>query len=291
MGQVPDSTVSTVTTRDSIVLVGEGRLAKALRALAPFFIDEKPLLSVTREDLDRNGHTIFNRASHVWLAISDPSIVPFTQEFLCHEAHASHALTAVHFAGSLPTLNVGRDGWHVTVHAAHPLSSFARDRVMGWEEFRAVPFALSPESPRLSALLPGCANPTFTIRDEDRIYYHTLCAVAGNFTVLLWETIARHFAHDLELPPALLNTYQQQVFDNLRIVGSGLPLPASVLTGPIARGDDATIRKHIDTLMQRNEASLAQIYQSFVQLNRTNQNLKTLNSENPHKGTRREVSP
>lgn len=254
MGQVPAGKNKT----SSILIVGNGRLASALTQILTANSD-----TFIFERWSRNSSTSFEQAleqinaTHVWLAISDDAIVPFTtenQKFLRHR-------TVVHFSGSLPSFEF--------VHAAHPLTTFSTTSSSGsmsLDRFAEVPFVLDRTGPELSELMPGFKNPSYRIDPERRAYYHALCAISGNFTVLLWESVAAKFESDLQIPRSALANYRRQVFENLSRSGTD-----SVLTGPLVRGDVATIQKHRHALLTKNEMPLLKIYDGFVDLYRTSQ--------------------
>lgn len=243
--------------RTRILVIGDGRLASTLIKLlqertcaqgdgyAQWSRGSAVSLSETLSTFD---------ATHIWLAIADDAIKGF--------AHAHRTLletrTVVHFAGSLSSFEF--------VHAAHPLTSFASPTsTMSSSDFSKVPFILDQGAPELSELLPGFKNSAFRLDPKQRAYYHSLCAISGNFTVLLWETVAAKFEQDLGLPRTALDNYRNRIFENLAHAAKG----ETVLTGPIARRDLVTIEKHRGALLARYQMPLLKIYDGFLDLYRT----------------------
>lgn len=266
MGQVPSFAAS--LSPPYVVVVGDGRLARSLIQLAPSFLPPSAQLAqIKRVDVPLRMAAELRVATHVWLAIPDPWIAPFAHENLSPHRddviQRKATLKVVHFAGALPSF----DEHGVRLHAAHPLMTFTGKTlsVADRERFFRTPFALSPGSPPLQELLPGLSNPTFTVRDDDRTHYHALCALAGNFTVVLWEAVAGKLRDDLGLTADVLAPYREQIFANLAGARDG----ESVLTGPLSRGDNATALRHQADLLARAEPALARLYSAFVDVVRT----------------------
>ncbi len=270
MGQVPEAKFKggalsaglKAGAPSAILVIGDGRLASALiRLLAeksklhPDLFKFQKWFRASSTSLDE-AFAKFD-ATHVWLAISDDSIAKFADE---HRSLLANRLV-VHFSGSRPSFG--------GVHVAHPLMTFARtdENPMTSDAFDKVPFVLDLEGPELFELLPGFTNPTYRLDPKLRPYYHALCAISGNFTILLWEAVAERFEKKLGLPKTVLDAYRTRVFENLASSKA-----ESVLTGPLARADFSTIQKHRDSLLGQYEMPLLKIYEGFIDLYRTRQN-------------------
>ncbi len=237
MGQVPQK----------ILLVGDGRLAKTLAVLFP------EALRWSRRDQARTSGPSLSSfisksdPSHIWLAITDRAL----PELISNHSQDFSNRTVVHFAGSRAKIE--------NVFSAHPLSTFS-GVPQSAAEFEKIPFILDLDGPELSELIPRAKNPSYRIAPELRPYYHALCAMSGNFTVMLWEQIGARFESELGLPAQVLAIYREQIFKNLA------QATGSVLTGPIARRDTATMTAHHDALAERGETSLLEIYDGFANL-------------------------
>jgi predicted short-subunit dehydrogenase-like oxidoreductase (DUF2520 family) len=130
---------------------------------------------------------------------------------------------------------------HVRRFGLHPLQSFTRRRgpeqldgayaaITGeTDEAREVGFELA----RLLGLEP------FALAEEDRALYHAGAAIASNYLVTLHRAAAEIFS-EVGAPVEGLRPLMQGVID------SGYEL-----TGPIARGDWATVDRHLDALRER----------------------------------------
>ncbi len=227
------------------LIVGDGRLARHLRAYLEF--EALPHLSISRRSSATSKieteklKMLAAQATHVLLAISDSAIEPFLNE---------HAFlqdkVCVHFSGALVT---------PLAASAHPLMTFS-SRTYSHERYLEIPFVLEKGRGSLRDLLPGFKNPSFEIASADKVRYHALCVMSGNFTILLWEKTFREFAK-LGLPKDVLFTYLNQITENLETA----PEETTVLTGPLVRGDQATIEKHLAEL---GKDPYADVYRAFV---------------------------
>jgi predicted short-subunit dehydrogenase-like oxidoreductase (DUF2520 family) len=90
-----------------------------------------------------------------------------------------------------------------------------------------------------TALAERLGMTPFEIDDEGRAAYHAAASVASNFVVTL-EAAAERVAAGAGLEPdqarLLLVPLLRRTVDNLAELG-----PEDALTGPVARGDDATV--------------------------------------------------
>ena len=176
----------------------------------------------------------------VMVLISDAAIEPFIAAW---PALAAHRL--VHCSGSLVT---------PVAECAHPLMTFGPD-LYDLPVYRQIPFVLDAGRMPFADLLPGLPNPSFTIAAADRPTYHAHCVMAGNFTTLLWRKLFDLLEHRLGIPadaahPFLVRTVQNLVAD-----------PGCALTGPLARGDAATIAANLAAL---EGDPFAEIYSAFA---------------------------
>lgn len=232
MGQVPAQT--------SYLLVGDGRAARHFRRYLD--LESIPFATWIREEGANALEKKTADADRILLLISDGAIESF---------HAGHPFLkrsfCVHFSGALVS---------AAIRGAHPLMTFS-DSLYDLATYRSIPFIIEKDRGSLAELLPGLANPSFAIDARDKAIYHALSAMAGNFTVLLWEKAFREFDERLGLPKAALIPYLRRVCENLARSAAG----ESVLTGPLARNDSATIDRHLHEL--RGDA-FANVYRVFA---------------------------
>ncbi len=228
-------------------LLGSGRVARHLH----FYLSS---LNLSVLLWSRNGDPAFNtsdtlnsqdrlketvaRSSHVLFALKDEAIGTVSERFQGLEK------TLVHFSGALQLPRV---------YAAHPLMTFGAE-LEELEWYRQLQFVLD-EGVSLAQVLPGLPNSSWPLAAGKRPYYHALCSLAGNSSFLLWHLIGDEFEKSLQLPRELLKPFLHQVVSN-----SG----ASGFTGPVARGDWETIRKHLESL--NTSPDLLKAYQSYLRL-------------------------
>jgi predicted short-subunit dehydrogenase-like oxidoreductase (DUF2520 family) len=123
----------------------------------------------------------------------------------------------------------------------HPLQTFPPGS--GPETFRGAGCAVAGSTPEALAFAAGVARvigmTPFEIDDEGRAAYHAAASVASNFLVTL-QAAAESIAAGAGLEPhearALLVPLLRGTVENLAEHG-----PERALTGPIARGDHATV--------------------------------------------------
>lgn len=231
-----------VSTQVSYLVIGGGRVASHWGCYfeqigLPFHTWNRSQSRTELADLAR-------QSTHALLLISDPAIGPFAEE---HRAELGD-LPLIHFSASYS--NPG-------IHGAHPLMTFA-DELYDLATYESIPFVLESESPlSFQELLPGLANPSYRISREQKSRYHALCVMSGNFTTLLWEHAFREFSQKMDLPKEVLLPFLQRTALNLVQSGPG----ESVLTGPLARADSATIAQHLQAL---GDDPYREVYEAFV---------------------------
>lgn len=131
----------------------------------------------------------------------------------------------------------------------HPLQSFTRAR--GAEQLDGAYAAITAESDEgqkvgfeLAQLL---GLEPFALDEQDRALYHAGAAIASNYLVTLHRAAAQIFA-EVGAPVEALRPLMQGVLDN-----------GFELTGPIARGDWATVDRHLQAIRSRRP-SLEPLY-------------------------------
>lgn len=133
----------------------------------------------------------------------------------------------------------------------HPLQTFATI-AYAIENIPGSTFALEAEEPllsRLKEMVTALEGRWIVLKPGDKVIYHAAAVMACNYMVTLaklatdlWKTFG---VSTPEATQALLPLLRGSL-NNLSNVG----LPNS-LTGPIARGDTGTVRKHIAALDER----------------------------------------
>ncbi len=176
----------------------------------------------------------------VLLLIRDAEIVPFIEAW-----PALKEKRLVHCSGSLVT---------AAAEAAHPLMTFGHE-LYSLADYRAIPFVLDTGGTPLVDLLPGLPNPSFTIPAAERPYYHALCVMAGNFSTVLWVKLFDELRERFGIPASAAHPYLARVTANV-MADTG-----RALTGPLSRGDTATITTNLKAL---DEDPFHAVYSAFV---------------------------
>ena len=128
----------------------------------------------------------------------------------------------------------------------HPLQTFASLRQ---ENLPGTTFALEAEEPLLATLkemATALGGRWIEIKADDKVVYHAAAVFACNYLVTLVK-LATDLWQSFGIPPkqatqALLPLMRGTI-NNIDAIG----IP-QCLTGPIARGDTGTIKKHLDAL-------------------------------------------
>ena len=233
MGQVPSDDAP-------YLLVGNGRLS---RHLQHYFDLEAIRWRLWARAMGQPLEGSLDGVRAVLLLIADDAVEGFLTR------HADPAGPPwIHCSGSLSTpLATG----------VHPLMTFGNE-FYDHAEYRRMAFVCDRGAPSFEEFFPRLANPHFAIEPACRPLYHALCAMAGNFTTLLWQHAFATFESRLSLPRTALYPYLERVAANLE-------RSASPLTGPLARGDHRTIERHLAAL---EDDPFHAVYSSFVAAHR-----------------------
>lgn len=214
---------------DRLAIVGAGRMGTALAgALSAAAIDiEGPL---------RRGETPSDDASAVVLCVPDGQIeaaaaaLPVRTGRLVGHTSAATMLGALapHEAFSLHPL--------MTVTARGAAFAGATAAITG---ATARALALADALARTLAMRP------VRVADEDRAAYHAAASIASNFLVTL-EDLAERLAQTAGIEREPLVALVQASIANWAALGA-----EQALTGPIARGDDATVARQRAAVAER----------------------------------------
>jgi predicted short-subunit dehydrogenase-like oxidoreductase (DUF2520 family) len=144
-----------------------------------------------------------------------------------------------HLAGSL-----GLDvlSGHDRPASIHPLVALP-DAEVGAERLRGAWFALAGD-PLVRTVVEALGGQWFTVADEDRADYHAAACIASNHLVALLGQAERVGAAAGAPREAFLDLVRATV-ENVAALG-----PARALTGPAARGDVETLKRHRAALDQ-----------------------------------------
>jgi len=179
------------------------------------------------------------------------------------------AATAVHAAAPLVGHTSGAtplsalDPAGADAFGLHPLQTFAPGD--GPEAFAGAGCAVAGCTPAALAFAADLARALgmtpFEIDEEGRAAYHAAASVASNFLVTLMAA-AERIAAGAGLEPAearaLLMPLVRRTLDNVAELG-----PERALTGPIARGDEATVARQREAIAEA-APELLDLFDDFV---------------------------
>jgi predicted short-subunit dehydrogenase-like oxidoreductase (DUF2520 family) len=183
------------------------------------------------------------------VAVPDDVIAPLAAEMaqsLCSAAGKA----AVHLSGAQDRAPLKALAAEASLRTGvfHPLQTFRR----GPEAAGNVPgtyFGIDADPPLRSQLIQiahDIGGSSFDLSQVDHALYHAAAVFAANYpTMLLAEAIALAVRAGVEPDTAQqgLTALLAGAVNNLRSLA-----PADAITGPAARGDEGTIRKHLEAL-------------------------------------------
>jgi predicted short-subunit dehydrogenase-like oxidoreductase (DUF2520 family) len=143
---------------------------------------------------------------------------------------------------------------HVQRFSMHPVQTFVRGR--GPDQLDGAWAAVSGETSEAEAagrwLAGRLGLQPFVLADDRRALYHAACAMASNYLVTLFAAASRAMTAAGAPPAALLPLMRRTIENDFE------------LTGPIARGDWATVDAHVAAL-ERELPDLAPLYRALAQ--------------------------
>jgi len=183
-------------------------------------------------------------AELIFLAVPDARIAE-----VCAQLPLSAAHSLVHLSGALDlsVLDAARARGASTA-VLHPLQSFPPDA--GAERFAGIHAGIEASDPKLAEQLERLtralgASP-FSLHGVDRAAYHAAAVIASNYVVALHAAAARAWV----LAGLPVDTARTALAPLTAGAASAIAQHelATALTGPIARGDSATVLRHLAAL-------------------------------------------
>lgn len=222
--------------KSSYGIAGDGRASRHLQA---YFRLLKIPFKLWHRRSGLRPEAVLAPCSTVFLLLSDAAIKPFiaANPFLKKKK-------LIHFSGSLNIKGA------FAMHPFRPLAS----RPLKPAEYRTIPFALDTGI-RLKDLVPEFRNPFFSVDTRRKARYHALCALGANLPVLLWQKAISGLEKEFKVSSSMTRGYLRASMENFAAD------PAGALSGPIARGDAATVRSNIKAL---GRDPFAGVYAAFA---------------------------
>ena len=200
-----------------------------------------------------NNQAVADAAELIFITTTDDAITPVASQIQWHPGQS-----VVHCSGADSTnvLKTAKNSGAL-VGVLHPLQTFANIK-QAIENIPGSTFALEAEEPLLNTLtdmVTALDGNWIELKESDKIAYHAAAVITCNYLVTLvklatdlWQTFA--------IPPqqatqALLPLLRGTI-NNIDTVG----IP-QCLTGPIARGDTGTVKKHLVTLHNASPSLLS----------------------------------
>jgi predicted short-subunit dehydrogenase-like oxidoreductase (DUF2520 family) len=259
--------------RMRITIIGAGRLGSALaRALhkAGYEIHE----IVTRADVigtkvrafakSIGAQTVsFHKATFdadlIWLCVPDREIANVAASIASRTNWRKKV--AFHSSGALSSeeLNVLRE-LGARVAAVHPFMTFIADTAPA---LHGVPFALEGDAAarrKAQLIVRDLGGNPFLISKNHKPAYHAWGSLVSPMLVALLaaaEAAAIEAGQPAKIARARMLPMVKQTIANYEALG-----PAGAFTGPIARGDAAVVRKHLNAL--KKQPDIAEVYRALA---------------------------
>ena len=194
------------------------------------------------------------------VAVPDDVIAPLASEMadaLCSAAGKA----AVHLSGAQDrtALKPLAQQGSLRIGVFHPLQTFRRGAAAA-ENVAGTYFGIDADGPlrdQLSQMATDLQGHAFDLGRVDHARYHAAAVFAANYpTLLLAEAIdlAVQAGLDRETARRGMTALLAGAVNNLKDLA-----PAEAITGPAVRGDEGTIRRHLEAL--KDDPELQRIYQ------------------------------
>jgi predicted short-subunit dehydrogenase-like oxidoreductase (DUF2520 family) len=211
-----------------LIVVGRGRVGPSLAAAAESAGIEVRLVS--RDDVGS-----VSQGAAVLLCVPDDAIAETAERFA---AAAPSLIGHVSGATTLDALAAAAER-AAESFSLHPLQTFAGGEASVEQTPAAVAGSTDGALSYARALAESLGMRPFEVPEEKRAAYHAAAAMASNLLVALEESAAQVLTRiGVEDARALLAPLV------LRTVANWVERGPAALTGPIARGDRATVQRH-----------------------------------------------
>ena len=192
------------------------------------------------------------RGEAILLCVPDAEITPAAATVAGRAPLIGHTSGATPLAALEPAESAGAQ-----VFGLHPLQTFAGGEPPA--RFAGVGCAVAGSTDAALSAARGLAERLgmrpFELQDRDRAAYHAAASIASNFLVTL-QAAAEEVAAGANLSPGearvLLAPLVRSTVENWAALG-----PERALTGPVARGDEATVERQREAVAEVAPALLA----------------------------------
>jgi predicted short-subunit dehydrogenase-like oxidoreductase (DUF2520 family) len=197
----------------------------------------------------------------VLITTPDDVIEEIARNFAKLRRSARHRGTFLHTSGALSSrvlAPLAERGFHTG--SLHPLVSVSEPRA-GAAALRGAFYCLEGDSVAVrfaKSIVHDLNGTAFTIKSESKALYHAAAVMASPHLVALFD-LALHMLVSCGLKPIeaqkVLVPLVQSTVNNLTRTS-----PEKALTGTFARGDLATVRRHLKALSPKQHAEALEIY-------------------------------
>jgi len=220
--------IKEIITRDNAV---SGRRARQLAELC-----NASAATVTVAKLD---------AGLIWICVPDDAIAEVAHRLAERKDIFWREKTVAHSSGALPaSVLEALQKKGASAASVHPLNSFVRTSGL---DLRGVPFTLEGDKGAVALvkrIVKDLGGTSFSIAARNKPLYHAMGAFASPLYVSLIagaEEVGRKAG--FKLPLKLMAHILRHTTENIIRQGT-----AGAFSGPLKRGDLATLRKHLDAL-------------------------------------------
>ncbi|WP_133140821.1 Rossmann-like and DUF2520 domain-containing protein [Legionella genomosp. 1] len=244
-------------------LIGCGRLGKQL-AFALICSGQGKLHSVYNKHYESAVNSVsllgegdaiselqaLSRASLHFITTPD-SVIPEIVQQLQHYEPILKGSTIIHCSGVLSSAILSplrALGCHIA--CIHPLKPFPH-QALNAEIFKDCYCSIEGDEKAVEIISPLFVNlgaKLFSIEASQKMLYHSAAAIASNYLVTIAhaaEQCMREAGVEKEIAKEIIVSLMQNSLFNVR---NAKDLPHA-LTGPIARGDEETIRQHLQSML------------------------------------------
>jgi pantoate--beta-alanine ligase len=158
----------------------------------------------------------------------------------------------VHLAGALGLGVLAPHERRASLHPLRAIPTGDTDLAGGW-------FAVSGDAV-VEAMVESLGGRVVRVADADRLTYHAAAVVASNHVVALLGQVER-LASQIGVPLDAFLDLARGSLENVAALG-----PAAALTGPVARGDWATVHAHLDALPRDERTAYATLAREAAKL-------------------------
>jgi predicted short-subunit dehydrogenase-like oxidoreductase (DUF2520 family) len=234
---LPTTSAAPPAVLPAIAIIGAGRVGSSIAAAA-----QRAGLQVTlagRAEAREAAHA----AEAILLCIPDEAIADVARELAAvatEPRFAGHTSGATTLAALAPLADAG-----AATFSLHPLQTVP-DRAT---DFTGSPCAIAGSDAEALAvarvLAERLAMRPFEVPEERRAAYHAAASIASNFLVAL-----EHSAAELLERAGIADGRELLAPLVLRTAANWSERGADALTGPIARGDEATVARHREAVVE-----------------------------------------